>query len=266
MATSPVPITGRTTFLGIIADPVVQARAPGLVNAALAARGHDAVLVPMQVRRDDLAGALAGLRLLQSFGGAVVSMPHKMALHDLLDEVTPEGRQVGACNVVRREADGTLVGTMFDGEGFVEGLRRAGYAVRGRRVFVAGAGGAAAAIACALGKHGVAGLTLHNRTRAKAEVIARRVCAAWPEVAIALGADPGGHDLVVNATALGMQPGDPLPLDVDRVAPDALAAEVVITPRMTPFLEAAARRGCAVHHGEPMLAAQIDLMIDFMLP
>jgi len=267
MTATAATITGSTTVLGIIADPVVQARAPGLVNAALAQRGRDAVLVPLQVRRGDLAAALDGLRVLQSFRGAVVSMPHKTALVELLDEVTAEGRQVGACNVVRREADGKLVGTMFDGEGFVAGLRRAGHAVRGRRVFLAGAGGAASAIAFALGKHGAAALTLHNRTRGKAEDIAARVRVAWPQLDVALGGpDPSGHDLVVNATALGMQSGDALPLEVTRLARGAIAAEIVIAPKTTAFLAAAAERGCIVHYGEPMLAAQIDLMIDFMLP
>ncbi len=267
MTATPATITGRTAVLGIIADPVVQARAPALMNAALAERDRDAVLVPLQVHRGDLATALAGLRVLQSFRGAVVSMPHKTDLTGLLDEVTPEGRQVGACNVIRREADGRLVGTMFDGEGFIAGLSRAGHEVHGHRVFLAGAGGAAAAIAFALGKYGAAALTLHNRTRAKAEDIAARLRATWPRLEVELGGpDPSGHDLVVNATALGMHAADAMPLEVNRLGPGVLAAEIVIAPKTTAFLAAAAARGCLVHYGEPMLAAQIDLMIDFMLP
>jgi shikimate dehydrogenase len=191
-------------------------------------------------------------------------MPNKSALVPLLDEVTPEARQVGACNVVRREPDGRLVGTMFDGEGFVAGLRAAGHEVRGQRVFLAGAGGAAAGIAFALGKHGAVALTIHNRTAAKAAALASRVAATWPGMNVRAGADPRGHDLVVNATSLGMQPDDALPVDVAALAPGMVAAEIVIHPETTPFLAAAAARGCAVQRGLPMLEAQIDLMLEFM--
>jgi len=262
-----VPISGRTGVLAILADPVEQARAPSLVNAALAARGLDAVLVPMHVRAGDLARVLDALRAIQNFTGCVVSMPHKEALLPLLDEVTPEARQVGACNVVRREADGRLVGTMFDGEGFVTGLRRAGHDVTGRRVFMTGAGGAAAGIAFAVVKHGAAALTIHNRSAARAEALAAAVRAAYPRTSVAVGgADPRGHDVVVNATSVGMRPGDGLPLDPAGLGPGTVAAEVVITPETTPFLAEAQRRGAAAHYGKPMLEAQIDLMIDFIRP
>jgi shikimate dehydrogenase len=258
-------ITGRTGVLAIIADPVVQASAPALVNAALAERGRDYVMVPLQVPRGALPGVMAALRVVGSFHGGIVSMPHKAALVDLLDEVSPEGRQVGACNVFRRRADGRLSGTMLDGEGFVAALARAGHAVRGRSVFLAGAGGAAAAIAHAMGKYGAASLTIHNRTRARAEALVERVRAAWPALAARAGGPrPEGHDVVVNATSLGMQPGDPLPLEVDGLSPAAFAADIVIRPEPTPFLAEAARRGCRVQPGKPMLAEQIGMMIAFM--
>jgi shikimate dehydrogenase len=223
------------------------------------------VLVPFHVGAGDFPTVVAALRAIRNLRGAIVSMPHKTALVDLLDEVTSEARQVGACNVVRRDPDGRLVGTMMDGEGFVAGLRGAGHDVRGRRVFLAGAGGAAAGIAFAVGKHGATGLTVHNRTAARAAALAGRVAAAWPGLAVATGGpDPRSHDVVVNATSLGMQDDDRLPLDVAGLGPGMVAAEVVIQPETTRFLAAAAARGCAVHPGQPMLAAQIDLMIDFM--
>lgn len=258
-------ITGRTALLAIVADPVAQARAPILVNRALAERGVDAVLVPFHVGTDGLAPLVRALRSVKNLAGAVFSMPHKTALVALLDEVTSAARQVGACNVVRREADGRLVGTMYDGEGFVAGLRSAGHDVRGRRVFLAGAGGAAAAIAFALGKHGAEALTIHNRTTATADSLATRVRGAWPALRVSLGSDPRGHDVVVNATSLGMRSGDPLPLDVDGLGPGTLAAEVVISAAPTPFLAAAAARGATVHPGEPMLAAQIELILGYIL-
>jgi shikimate dehydrogenase len=263
--TAPATITGRTRLLVILGDPIAHARAPGLVNAALAARAIDAVMVPLLVAGEGLAAVVAALRAMRNVAGAIVTMPHKAAVVALLDAVMAEARQVGACNVVRREPDGRLVGTMFDGEGFVAGLRAAGHDVKGARVFLAGAGGAAAGIAFALGKHGAGALTISNRTVAKAEALAARVRAAWPRLVVACGADPSGHDIAINGTSLGMRPGDPLPLPVTGLAAGMLAAEVVIAAEPTPFLTEAKRRGCAIHPGKPMLEAQIDLMVDFML-
>jgi shikimate dehydrogenase len=260
-------ITGRTGLLVILGDPVAHARAPSLVNGALAARGHDAVMVALHVAAGGLARVVDGLRAVQSFRGGVVTMPHKSAVVALLDQVAPEAQHIGACNVIRRDPDGRLAGTMLDGEGFVAGLRRAGHDVRGKRVFLAGAGGAASGIAFALGKHGAAALKIHNRTASRAEELAARVRATWPHLAVATGGpDPTGHDVVVNATSLGMTAGDALPLHVAALRPGVLAAEVVIHAEPTAFLAEAARRGCVVHPGRPMLEAQIDLMIDFMLP
>jgi shikimate dehydrogenase len=258
-------ISGRTALIVLIADPVAQARAPVLMNAALARHGLDAVLVPLHVDAAGFPGVVAALRTMRNLRGAIVSMPHKTALTALLDELTPEAREVGACNVVRREPDGRLVGTMMDGEGFVAGLRAAGHDVAGRRVFLAGAGGAAAGIAFAVVKHGAVALTIHNRTASKAGALAARVAAAFPAVAVATGGpNPRGHDVVVNATSLGMREGDALPLEVGGLAAGMVAAEVVIQPEMTPFLAEAARRGYVVHPGLPMLAAQIEPMIEFM--
>lgn len=258
-------ISGRTGVLAIIADPVVQALAPTLVNAACAERGLDLVMVPLQVAGADLPRVVDALRHVGTFKGAVVSMPHKSALVPLLDEMSSEVRQVGACNVMRRDPDGRLAGTMLDGEGFVAALVRAGHTVRGRRVLLAGAGGAASAIAFAMGKHGAASLTIHNRTAAKADALAARLRVAWPALDVGVGGpDCNGHDLVINATSLGMKPGDALPIDPSGLAAGAIAAEIVIRPEPTPFLAAAAARGCVVQHGAPMLAEQIALMIDFM--
>jgi shikimate dehydrogenase len=142
---------------------------------------------------------------------------------------------------------------------------RAGHEVAGRRVFLAGAGGAASAIAFAMGKFGAATLTIHNRTADKAEALAARLRGAWPWLAVAVvGRDASGHDLVVNGTSLGMRDGDALPLEARTLDRGAVAAEIVIADEPTPFLAAARERGCAVHFGKPMLKAQIDLMLEFM--
>lgn len=258
-------ISGHTALTVILAHPVAHVRTPQAMNAHSAAAGQDAVMVPLQVLPEDLRSAVGALRRMPNLRGIVVTVPHKEAVAALCDELTESARQVGAVNVIRREADGRLVGGQFDGEGFVAGLHAAGHAVAGRAVFLAGAGGAAAGLAFAFARHCARRLTIHNRTAAKAADLAARVRAAHPACdARAGGADPAGHAVVVNATSLGMKAGDALPLDVTHLAPPMLAAEVIMAPEVTPFLAEAARRGCATHGGRPMLEAQIALLAGFM--
>lgn len=265
MSEAHLAISGRTSLLVIIGDPIAQARSPLMINTALRERGlaAEAVMVPMHVRSQDLATAIAGLRAVKNLRGAIITMPHKAAVVPLLDELTPEARQVEACNVVRVDADGRLIGSMFDGEGFVAGLETAGHSVQGKRCLLLGAGGAAAAIAFALGKYGASRLTVQNRTPSKATELANKVQRAWPSLDVSTGCTDHEHDFIINATSLGMKAGDALPIDPRHLQPPAIAVEIVAAPEVTAFLAAAARNGCQVHPGRPMLAAQLNLMLDF---
>jgi len=182
-----------------------------------------------------------------------------------IDEVTPSAERIGACNMIRRNDDGSLSGTMLDGEGFVAGLRAAGHRVAGKRVVLLGAGGAAGAIAFALCEGGAVEVSIHNRTAATADALQRRLETHYPGQTRVLTrlAQADSPDIIVNATSLGLHSRDALPLDPDVLRPGMLAAEVVIAEGPTPFLAAAQQRGCAVHGGRSMLEAQLDLMLEF---
>ena len=262
----PMPeITGRTRVFAILADPIHQVKAPQGLNRIMAERGVDGVMVPLHVAAADLATVLAGLRAVRSFGGAIVTVPHKTAIVPLLDQVSEAAGLVGAVNAVRREPDGRLVGEILDGAGFVAGLRAAGHEPRGRSAYLAGAGGAANAIAFALAEAGVTRLAVHNRTVARVEDLFARLRRLFPALPLSLtGPDPAGHDLVVNATSLGLRPDDPLPLDPAGLTSDQLVAEIIMQPAETPLLAAAAERGCRTQPGLPMLEGQLALMADFL--
>lgn len=258
-------ITGTTRLFGILADPVHHVQTPQGINALMLATRRDAVMVPMHVRAQDLAAAVMALRHLRNLDGFVVTVPHKSAMTTLCDAVSENARRIGAVNVVRRTPDGRLCGDMLDGEGFVAGLRASAIEPAGCSAYLAGAGGAASAIAFALAAAGVSRLTISNRTRSNAESLVERVRANFPAVSVAVGdADPSGHDLVVNGTSLGLRPGDDLPLDVDRLTRQQIVAEVVMKPAETPLLRAARERGCRIQYGAPMLASQLQMMAAFM--
>jgi shikimate dehydrogenase len=136
-------------------------------------------------------------------------------------------------------------------------------------VLLAGAGGVARPIAFSLARAGVAELVIANRSADRAADLAAAVRAAREGVAargVALGACPAaeGFDLVINATALGMQPDDPLPLDPSRLTPATVLAEVVMRPAVTPLMQAARARGCLVVDGAAMMRPQAGLVADFL--
>lgn len=260
-----MPVTGRTRVYGILADPIHHVKTPEAMAALFAARGVDGVMVPFHVKSAGLAALVGGLRRMENFGGFIATLPHKPAMLALCDAVEGDAARIGAVNAVRREADGRMVGAMLDGEGFVAGLRAAGIAPRGMNALLSGAGGAASAMAFALGAAGVARLVIANRTEAKARDLAARVADAYPTVAVAAGpADPRGFDLVANGTAMGMRPDDPPPVDLSGLSAGQVAAEAIMEPAETPFLAAARAAGCRVQPGRPMLDAQIALMARHM--
>lgn len=257
-------ISGRTALLCILADPIRQVRTPQLVNQLLRAQDDDAVMVPMHVAPDHLPAMMQALRNTKNLRGMVVTVPHKMAVVSLCDEVDDDARAIGAVNVVRREADGRLVGGMLDGLGFVRGLAALGADVRGASVYMAGAGGAANAIAFALAQAGIERLTVANRSRARVDDLAGRLRARYPAVRVAHGTtDPSGHDIVINATSLGMAAGDPLPLDADRLSAGQWVADIIMDPAETPLLARARERGCRLYGGLGMLEGQVADMVAF---
>lgn len=261
----PHDITGKTRVLGILAWPTDHVKAPPAINRIAAARGRDAVMVPIAVRPENFAEMVGALRHMENLDGCIVTVPHKQSILPLCDRLTDQARAVGAVNILRRHADGALEGGQLDGLGFVNGLRAQGIDPTGKRVYLAGAGGAACAVAFALAGAGVECLTLANRSRDKVEAVRDRLLAFRPGLPVTIGgADPTGHDVVVNGTILGMHAGDALPLDTAGLSADMVVAEVIMDPETTPLLKAAEAAGCTVHRGNHMLDHQLQLMADFM--
>lgn len=256
-------IGGTTKLFGLVGHPVAHARTPQAMNALFERNGLDAVMVPLDVPGADLARCLAGLSYVGNLEGMVVTVPHKMSAAALCRDLTPRARLAGAVNVVRRVGEDAFAGDMLDGEGFVAGLAAAGHSVTGRRICVVGAGGAASAIALALAERQPAKLTLINRSRGRLLALHERLLSRFPELEVVIGQQVDGHDMVVNATSLGLRVDDPLPFDPERIGPGVLVAEVIMTPEITPLLHAAVRRGAVIHPGRAMLDGQLDAIFRY---
>lgn len=257
-------IRGTTRLIAHIGYPTSTFKAPMIYNPWFQANGIDAVVVPMGCKAEDFAAFLPLVFRLSNIHGALITMPHKGATIGLADRVSVTARIAGAANALRLADDGALEADMFDGEGFVLGVLAKGQRLDGIGALVVGAGGVGSAIAASLAKAGVARLALYDPNPAAAQALAERLTGAYPALRVQTGSkDPAGFDLVVNASPLGMNAGDPLPMDVSRIDPAAFVGEVVMKSEMTPFLAAAAERGCRYQVGTDMLFEQIPAYLDF---
>jgi shikimate dehydrogenase len=257
-------ITGETILIAHLGYPTKTFKAPMIYNPYFEKVGVNAVVVPMGVKAENYVEFLEALFRLTNIRGALVTMPHKVTTLSLMDEVSKTARIAGACNAILRRPDGSLAGDMFDGEGFVRGVARKGRRIAGARALVVGSGGVGSAIAASLAAAGVARLGLFDAQPASAEALKSRLEAQYPRLEVLTGAkDPSGFDIVVNATPIGMNDGDPLPLDVERIAPSTFVGEVVMKQEMTPFLRAARARGCTIQVGVDMLFEQIPAYLEF---
>jgi shikimate dehydrogenase len=257
-------ITGRTGIVAHIGFPTESFKAPMIYNPFFEARGVDAVVVPMGCRGEDYAAFLPAVFSLSNIRGALITMPHKITTLALLDGVSTTAAIAGACNAVKRNASGKLVGDMFDGEGFARGAERKGQVIAGKDILVVGSGGVGSAIAASLAARGPRSLKLFDVNHASSDALGARLAAHYPDLEVVTGVnDPDGCDIVVNATPLGMNDGDPMPMDIDRIAPTAFVGEVVMKQETTAFLAAAVKRGCTVQVGIDMLFEQIPAYLEF---
>lgn len=257
-------INGLTEIIAHIGYPTHTFKSPMIYNPFFEREGINAVVVPMGCKTPDYPAFLRAVFKLTNIRGALITMPHKVVTVDLVDVVTPTVKVAGACNAVKRLPDGRLMGDMFDGAGFVRGVQRKGLKLQGARVLVVGNGGVGCAIAASLAATGVARVSLFDAQATVCEALAQRLKGEYPDIEVVTGSnDPAGHDLVVNATPMGMNDGDPLPMDVSRLSPDTFVGEVVMKSEMTAFLRAAQARGCPVQIGTDMLFEQIPAYLEF---
>lgn len=257
-------IDGNTEIIAHIGWPTYSFKAPLIYNPYFEKAGINAMVTPMGCKPEYFSEFLRIVFKLENLRGALITMPHKVSVVSLLDVVSPAVRVAGACNAVKRGANGMLCGEMFDGEGFVRGVQRKGFSCAGRRALVVGTGGVGSAIVASLAGAGVGELALFDVDVASSESLASRIRENFPDVKVSTGSnDPAGFDLVVNATPLGMKAGDPLPLDASRLDAHTFVGEVVMAQEVTAFLAAAQARGCRTQVGTDMLYEQIPAYLEF---
>src|SRR5437588_7938006 len=259
---SPMPANFKAELVACFGQPVDENPTGVMQEAAFRAAGLNWRYLTVEVAPRDLADAIRGVR---AFGmrGINLTIPHKVAVMEHLDEIAPDAAVIGAVNTVRREGD-RLVGENTDGKGFLRGVRvDAGMDPKGKRAVVLGAGGAARAIVTELALAGVSELAVVNRSpdrgQSMAVDLAEKTAAAiryepWPGTYRV----PADVELLVNATSIGLYPDvDAMPpVDFADAQPGLLVCDAVFNPPETRLLHAARQRGLAVLDGLSMLVYQ----------
>lgn len=261
-----IPVTGHTELIGLIATPIRHSMSPAMHNAAFEKLGMDKVYLVFEVGKDGLGAAVNGLRAM-GVRGWNVSMPNKTEIIQYLDKITPAAEMCGAVNTVIND-EGILTGTITDGTGWMQSVCEKGVDLKGKKMTLLGAGGAATAILVQAALDGVAEISVFNRqdefwSRAEektALVRERTDCKVnlfHLEDQAALRAEIASSDLLANATSAGMKPQDDICLvGMDMLRPGLVVTDCVYNPKVTMLLDRAEKSGCRTINGLGMMLYQ----------
>lgn len=261
-------ITGHTRLLALIGSPVGHSGSPAMYNYSFEKLGLDYAYVAFDVKEEGVKAALDAMRLF-NMRGMNVTMPDKVEAARYMDELSPAAKIIGAVNTIVNE-DGKLIGHMTDGEGFVNNLKDHGVSIEGKKLVIAGGGGAATAIQVQCALDGAKEITIFNkkdgffeRTVATAEKIRAAVPACVVNVYdidddAKMRVELAAADIFVNATIVGMKPMDDQSIikDLSLLRSDLVVADIVYNPEETKLLKDAKAAGCTCVGGKGMLVWQ----------
>ncbi|MDK4592717.1 shikimate dehydrogenase [Kingella kingae] len=259
-------INGRTEIIAHIGYPTHTFTSPMIYNPYFADAGINAVVVPMGSKAEDYAEFLPAVFKLSNIIGSLITMSHKVTTAQMLgvDRITKTAQIAGAVNAVRLGKDGKLEGDLFDGEGFVRGIKNKGFEPKGKSAMVVGNGGVGSAIAASLAAAGIARLALFDVNEESSRKLGARLQEHYPNLQLEYASnDPTGFDLLVNATPMGMKEGDPMPVDLDKVSSQTFVGDVVLKSEPTAFLQACQAKGCTIQVGVDILFEQIPVYLEY---
>ena len=245
-------------YAEVIGDPIAQSKSPLIHGFWLKALGIDGDYHPRHVKPDDLAAYVAERRSDSNWRGCNVTIPHKIAVMDLVDDPGNIRGTIGAMNTIVRQKDGSLIGTNTDAAGFYSPL--AELDLDGASVAVVGAGGAARAVLFALARAGIGHVTILNRSPLKAMGLLATFGLKGDVVGLEAVLPP--VQLLVNSSSLGMTGQPSLDLDLSGLPDDAIVYDLVYAPLQTGLLKAAEARGLDTVDGLDMLIGQAALAFE----
>lgn len=259
-------ISGATRLYGIVGNPIAQVRSPETFTDAFIRDGIDALMLPFHVLPEKFDETVKGLMALGNLDGLIFTVPYKARAIAVADRLGKTASCIGAINALRRETDGSWSGDMFDGVGFVVGAQRKGIEVRGRKVALFGAGGAGSAIACELLAAGVESLAIIDVQAQQSETLAEKLRRSFADREITVAPRvPTDSTMIVNASTVGMRPGDGLPGEIGMITSETVIGDVINIEAKTPIIRMAVETGCSYVAGKEMHAGQGDALLAFLV-
>lgn len=261
-------ISGHTGLMALIGSPVGHSGSPAMYNYSFQRLGLDYAYVALDIKENEVKDAIAAMRLFNMKGGNV-TMPDKTEAAKYMDALSPAAQIIGAINTIVNE-DGRLTGHITDGEGFVNNLKDHGIDIKGKKITVAGGGGAATAIQVQCALDGVSEITIFNKKDAffaRTEATAEKIRAAVPGIVVnvydidniaKMTEEIRNSDIFVNATIVGMKPLDDQSVvkDLSAFRPGLVVCDAVYNPQETKLLREAKEAGCTCVGGKGMLLWQ----------
>lgn len=245
-------------LFGVIGDPIAHSMSPLMHNDLFQRYNIDAHYFPFHVKKEDLSQAINGLKVL-GISGFNVTVPHKVAIIPLLNEIDPLAKAIGAVNTVVN-VDGKLIGYNTDGSGYVKALTEQVSSLKDKNVLMIGAGGAARGLFFSLSKEGVKKLDIVNRTIEKAQELI--LDCPYPIEANALSKQEaesalGEYDIIIQTTSIGMAPNvEEIPICLEKLKEDAFVSDIIYNPLETSLLKEAKQRGAMIQNGLDMFVFQ----------
>ena len=258
-------LSGATRLYVIVGDPIAQVKSPAGMTAGFLARGHDAIMVPVQVKPEDLADCLSVASRLGNLDGIIATIPHKFSCLPYCKTLSDRAGFITSVNMMRRNPDGSWHGDMSDGFGFIEACRKNGFEAHDKKALLIGAGGAGSAIAYELVDRGVTKLAVYDPDQVRRDGLITRLSALGKAEILAGSPDPTGFDFVVNASPIGMKSSDPFPVMVEHLSSDMFVGCVITQPDPSPLVSAARAKGCKTSTGVEMYKSVQSVMLDFFL-
>ncbi|WNC16821.1 shikimate dehydrogenase [Brevibacillus brevis] len=252
-------ISSKTQLVGLFGHPVSHSQSPMMHNAAFAEAGLDYAYVAFDVESNSLEDAVAGIRAL-GLKGINVTIPHKVAIMPMLDEIDPLAKRIGAVNTVVIE-DGRLIGYNTDGMGYVRSLvEETGIQLEQQIVTMLGAGGAARAVAFTLAEKGVKEIRIINRSRERAALLAESLQTIVSTRIVEQGEGQeaiADASLLINTTSIGMLPNvNEMPVPKEWLHDRLIVSDLIYNPLETKLLTEARAIGARVHSGVGMFVNQ----------
>ncbi len=255
---------GATRIHFIVGDPIAQVKSPFGVSEALQAKGLNAVCLPLHINSENFKACLIELSKAKNIDGLIITVPHKFAATNLCATLSDRAHFLGAANTLRRNADGTWHGDMFDGIAWVQAMREKGESPKGKSALLVGAGGAGSAISHALLEAGVTRLAIHDASNHRKNRLIERLSSLKLATVVAGSANPHGFDIIVNATPQGMNENDVAPVSLGMLNPSMYVGDVITAPAVTHLIAFAQSIGCRTQTGIDMFSCVKDLMVNFL--